>query len=246
MADEKDSALQALERTVEGLESQMREQIARTRAGATTMLVFGIVVVVCVGIVFFKFGGEMKEAMKPESVVQSIHGFMGDRAQMEEMIDQVKQEVKGNMPQYVTQLRLRTMDQLPAARRNIEAAVAAKVDEFCVAFDKNVDEMFTALLEEQREKLGPFVEVAAAEGPQKHLPLENALREAMDDFVGPMLDETMREFDRELAVVETHLDRLSEEPLGPDEQWERETVERFLIWLDDLFAGVEGAASPDA
>ncbi len=54
MADATDARVQEVERSVESLESQVRAQIARTKAGARAILIIGIIIIIATFVYMFK------------------------------------------------------------------------------------------------------------------------------------------------------------------------------------------------
>jgi hypothetical protein len=233
MADEKISGPQELERGVEALESQVREQIARTRNGATIMLVFGIVIVLLIGTSLLVYGGMMRDLMVPENLVQTMDGLLGPDEAVIEGIGTLKESTKKKMPTYVADARKALLRAMPDVRKGIEKRVAEKVDEFGLKFDAKVDQLFKDLVAQNRKHLLAFVEAAASDDDSRVLEADLTL--ALEELIGSDLDKVMVKFDRKMILVESKLANLSGAKLSKDEEFEREAIVKMLLWIDGLF-----------
>ena len=232
MADEKAGSVQELERSVETLESQMREQIARTRAGATTSLIVGIIIVAIIGIIYFTYGGGIKEAMEPDYLVEALSG-MADEPLMD-LVDGLEGTLKKDAPANVTQLRGELMKQVPGLRKQIEDVAVAKIDEAATTLDKKADEIVDEILAAQKKELTELIEVAVQK--QSAEPLEKAFRKSLEDLIGREMDDMLKKFHREMGAIEIKLDRLLRpvDQLGDEEKFERQCIEKMLIYIDDI------------
>jgi len=238
MADDNAARVQELERSVESLESQLREQIARTRAGATTIIVVGILLVVVLLIVFYKFVniGEIRKSMEPQNLVDSLVGATDADARISEIIKQMEQRALEGKTEVVTNLRERLMAQLPAARERLVALAEDQISQLSKTLDEKVDGIVQEILAEHQKELGDFIEAAKHKDAQRLL--EEQFTRSLEELIGPSLDEYILNYNRWMGALDARLARLSqpEERLSPDERFEKQAIVKVLTFIDDLTA----------
>jgi len=236
MADDTAARIQELERSVDSLESQLREQIARARAGATTVIVVGIILVVVLLIVFYKFVniGEIRKTMEPQNLVDSLVGVADADARISDLIKQMEERALQAKTEVVTSLRERLMAQLPVARERLIALAEDQISQLSDQLDKKVDSIVQEVIAEHQKELGDFIEAAKDKDAQQLL--EQEFTRSLEELIGPSLDEYLLNYNRWMGVLNAKLDRLSlpDDQLSPDERFEKEAIVRVLTFIDDL------------
>lgn len=242
MAEDK-AQLQDLERSVETLESRMREQIARTRAGGTTTLVVGIILLAALVIVMFSYVniGEIKETMEPQNLLDSVVGLTDLDTKIDEALETAESELKARAPETVAQVREKLMEGIPAVRRQLEEAA----DEYIAKMATDLDSQATKIMDElfalHKQELGDFVGAVAQKGNTDAV--GTALKDALDSLIGPALDENLREFNLYMDDYERQVKGLlaAKKPLRDDREFWCEAAVRMLIAMDDFLMEEEKA-----
>lgn len=242
MAEDK-AQLQELERSVETLESRMREQIARTRAGGTTTLVVGIILLAALVITMFTYVsiGEIKEAMKPKSMVEAAVGLTDIEAKIDAALETAEEELKAKAPEAMVQVREKLMEGIPAVRQRLEEAA----DEYIAKMSADLDRQATRIMDElftmHKQELGDFVGAVAQKG--NTAAVEKALKDALEGLIGPALDENMKEFNLYMDDYERQVKGLlaARKPLREDREFWCEAAVRMLIGMDEFLKEEEKA-----
>ncbi len=232
MGEEKTGSVQEMERSVETLESQVREQIARARAAATTVLVVGIIVVAVILIILFTYSGPMKEAMEPGNIVDSVQGLAQDR--IPELVTQVEGQLAEDAPQHVAAVRREMMNRLPQVRMQIEQAADQQIEKYSNELETRVESVIDDVIAMHKKELSDIIDAAVASDDPE--PLRVAFRDSMEELIGTKLDEVLPDYEKNIRLVKYRVERLSqpEERLSPDEKFEKECVQRMLIYIDDF------------
>ena len=232
MAEDSAGRVQELERSMEALESQMREHVARTRAGATTVLVAGIIIVALIFIWVMVFTPQIKTAMEPANIVLVMESKADEG--IAELIVSMEKTMKDNASGNVSEIRRAVMNQVPALRKKLEAVATAQIDKFATDLDKKADSIVDEILRLHKTELTPFVEAAVTKGNAPEL--EKELRKRLEETIGSKMNEVVTQFDRDMAIIEARLDRLlrPEKQLSEDEKFEKQCITKMLVYIDDM------------
>jgi len=234
MADK--AKVQDLERSVETLESQMREQIARTRAGATTTLVVGIILLAVLVIVMFSYVniGEIERAMKPANMIDSVVGLTDVEQKIDSALATAKENLKSDAPKYVAQVRERVVGQIPEAGKRVRALLDGYIDKMADTLKGEATKIMDELYAEHKKELGDFV--AALVQKENVEAVEKSLEDALEGLIGPAVDEHMKQFNRSMDEYEAGVKRLiaAKKPLRADEEFYSELAVRLLIGMDNF------------
>jgi len=239
MAEDK-AKVQDLERSVETLESQMREQIARTRAGATTTLVVGIIMLAVLVIVMFSYVniGEIERAMEPRNMIDSVVGLTDIEQKIDSALATAKEQLKNDAPKYVAQVRERVVAQIPEAGARAQAAMDGYIDKMAGTLKVEATKVMDELYAEHKKELGDFV--AALVQKDNVAEVEKSFRNSLEGLIGPSVDEHLKQFNRRMDEYEAGVKRLidAKRPLRDDNEFYSELAVRLLIGMDN-FLGEE-------
>ncbi len=234
MAEDTAGRVQKLEQSIENLESQVREQIARTRAGATTVLVMGIIVVALILIWLLAIAPKIRKELDPETLVVTVRGLTEVEGKIDDLIASLEASLEASASANVGEARELVMSQIPLVRKELEALATTHIEAFADQIDEKADSIFSEILDQHKLELTPLIEAAVAkEGAEE---LENAFRESLEETIGAKLDETARKFQLDMTLIEMRLDRLSrpDDQLTEDQKFEKQCIQKMLVAIDDF------------
>ena len=231
-----DSKVQELERSVEMLESQMREQIARTRAGATTTLVVGIILLAALVIVMFSYVsiGEIKIAMEPTNMVQAVVGLTDLEAKIDTALATAESELTAKAPETVAQVREELTKRIPDVRKQVEEAADEYIAKLAAELDRHATRIMDEFYAMHKQELGDFV--GAVVQKDNTAAVEEALQDSLEGLIGPALDENLQKFNLYMDDYERQVKQLlaAQKPLRDDREFWCEAAVRMLIGIDDF------------
>jgi len=226
MAEELDGRLKEMERSLETLESQVREQTLRTQSGTRTALVVGIIVIAVLLIWLAFVAVKVKEELEPKQAAETVAAMFTNR------IPRLKDALIEHAPDVVANARQMVVSDIPVARKWAEKKSLALLDVFGDRLEDKVNEMVGKIVEAHRAELQPLIEAAAnADNAAK---LQEIFRTSMEDLFGQELDEVLQDFNASMTGIGHRLDRykLPDAQLSPDEQLEKTVLIGIMSVLD--------------
>ena len=119
MADAQDGRVDEMEKSLGALQTEMREQIARTRVNTRVVLIVGLVVVVIIIGYLMWLTSKIKEAADPKLVAEDVMRYASEKAPAVE--EQLKQSLMKSAPANVKAMEDMLLQQLPDLRQKAVA-----------------------------------------------------------------------------------------------------------------------------
>jgi len=232
MADDADRRSQEIGNAVDTLETQIREQIARTRSGTTAILVIGLILIVIVFAVLTSLTSRLKEAFEPEYLAEAAVGLAAERVPL--VVEALEAEMKKDPQERVGKLKTAILDGIPRLRREADRKFAALIDDLAQQLDEKIDQAVGETLETLKPEVEPLIEAAKAKGNWE--PLAEAFEKGLDDLISAKADEVTVEFDRSMTELDMHLDRLlkDEKDMTDAEKFQKNIVTAMLVFMCDV------------
>jgi hypothetical protein len=226
MAEELAGRLKEMEKSLEALESQVREQTLRTQSGTRTVLVVGIIVIAVLFVWLAFVAVWIKDEMKPEKAAETVAAMVSNN------IPALKAALVEHAPDVVANARQMVVSDIPRAREWAEEKSLALVDVFGDRLEDKMNGMVGKIIETHRAELQPLIEAAAT--PGNAAKLQEIFRTSMEDMFGQQLDEVLQDFNASMTGVEHRLDRykLPDAQLSPDEQLEKAILSGMMSVLN--------------
>lgn len=236
MADDADRRSQEIGNAVDTLETQIREQIARTRSGTTAILVIGLILIVFVFAVLTNLTNRLREAFEPEFLAEAGVGLAGERMPL--VVEALEAEVKKDPRERVGKLITAVMGEIPRLRKDADRRFAALIDDLAKQLDEKIDEAVGETLTTIEPEVKPLIEAARAKGNWE--PLAKAFEKGLDDLITAKADEVTVEFDRSMSELDVHLDRLlkDEKDMTDAEKFQKDIVTAMLVFMCDVLETV--------
>jgi len=231
MAEELGGRVQEIEKSVDGLESQMRAQIARTQSGTRAVLVIGIIIIAIIFIYMTWLSAKVKDLTDPSDLAMMIEVKISE--EIPEVLDELEKSLTGSASSNVEYILDDLLERLPLLREQAEEAVGKLVDQFAADLDQKVDDIVAEMLKMKKMELDPLIEAAAAKGETEAL--EAAFKESLEASIGDRMDEALRDYNAHMTAIERRLDRLMlpDAKLTSEERLEKEVIAAILIFIDD-------------
>jgi hypothetical protein len=226
MAEELDGRLKEMEKSLEALESQVREQTLRTQSGTRTVLVVGIIIIAVLFVWLGYVAMRLRAELQPKQAAETVAAMFTNR------LPALKDALIEHAPDVVANARQMAVSDIPVAREWAEKKSLALVDVFGDKLEDKVNETVGKIVETHRAELQPLIEAAAT--PGNAAKLQEIFRTSMEDMFGQQLDEVLQNFNASMTGVEHRLDRykLPDAQLSPDEQLEKTVLSGMMSVLD--------------
>ena len=225
-----------MEKSIETLEVQLREQMAHARTATRSVRVIGIILVAIVFGILTWIYSEIKVYSEPKEVAIIVSGIVYPK--LDSLLDDMEETLGANAPEYVAQMGDALFENLATLRKHGVNAINGRVDRLAHDLEGRAVEMGDELAEEHKETLIAVFEAAKVEGNDEAI--AEALKEPLEDLIGIQLNVHLKEFDAYLAKVEAYLDRLDKphEELAKVDKVQKDAVTWVLITVADLLEGM--------
>jgi hypothetical protein len=237
MAEELDGRLKEMERSLETLESHVREQTLRTQSGTRITLVVGIILIAALFVWLGWLSVRIKAELQPKQAARTVAALVSNK------IPALKAALIEHAPDVVANARQMVVSDIPAVREWAETKSLALVDEYSQKLEDKANEMVGRIVEAHRADLQPLIEAVSTAGNAAKL--QETFRKSMEDLFGQQLDDVLKDFNASMTGIEHRLDRykLPDEQLTPDEQLQK-TILIAVISMVDQAIQEPAAAKP--
>ena len=243
MAEEREDSVQEIESSLDALESQLRAQIARARAGGRAMLVIGIIVIAIIFGYMTWLTKMVRDVADPVGLLDIAEAKVVEHK--EEALKNLEAALIEKAPEYVALATERIESAIPLLREQARKAATAAIDLLADELEAKIDGVVAEVIAMHEEELRPLIETAAAEGGAEKL--EEAFEESMEILIGKKLDEVLLQFDRALMIVDLELDRLDKplEDLSLEQVMLKEMVTTILYAINDIVSSADASGTVD-
>ena len=228
MADELDGRIQEVERSLTTLESQVREQLARTQSGTRTMLVVGIILIAIIFVYLTILTSRLKPLTDPKELARDVQDMTSAH-----IMPSLEKSLKDAAPEIVQNLREEAVAAIPAVGKMAESKALSFMDQMADKLSAGTDEYVQKMLQKHAAELKPLVQAAATPGDPEELRKE--FTKDLDALIGGQVDGLLNNFDGAMDMVQHRVDRLllPDKQLTADERLEKEMVTSLMFFLND-------------
>jgi len=244
MAEELDGRIQEVERSLTTLESQVREQLARTQSGTRTMLVVGIILIAIIFTYLIILTSKLKPLADPKELAKDVQDMTSAH-----IMPALEKSLREAAPEIVQNAREEAVAAIPAVSKMAEAKALSFMDDLADKLSAGTDQIVGKMLQAHAAELKPLVQAAATPGNADVLKKE--FTKDLEELIGWQVDNSLNDFEGAMDVVQHRLDRLllPDKQLTPDERLEKDMVTSLMFFLDETLtvpAPVPSAAARDA
>jgi hypothetical protein len=141
----------SLKERLQRLEQDLIRQRQRTNATTTLTAIVGIIVLIAVGIYFGIGYTQIKWAIEPDRVVETLGQKLDDNIPV--VRKQLEDEIKKSAPQWAATLSKEALGQLPVARQQLERLTTQYLDENLQNTQSMTEEHFRSFLTKNKADL---------------------------------------------------------------------------------------------
>ena len=231
MADGTEARVQEVERSVESLESQVRAQIARTKAGARAVLIIGIIIIIATVVYMTIITNVARKVFEPKGLVDMAEVRIQE--EIPGFVETLGESLISQADSNVASMREQVVAQIPVLVERAEGLAGDAIDRLADELEAKVGDVVSEVLEMKKVELDPLINAASVPGNDEMLRV--AFQEGMEVIVGQKLDEVMLKFDRTMRHLDWRLDMLNQPvaKLTPDQMLRKEAIATILTFIDD-------------
>ena len=225
-----------LEKSVEQLETQMREQIARARSSTRAVRVIGIILIAIVFGILSWLYSELKPYAEPKFAAETITGLAS--GQLEPALEKLEKDLTADAPARVEELGGILMAQLPEIRKSMERIVNGRMDALADDLTNEVQKMAEQLAKDHTDVVKEVFAAAKTKG--NDAAIAKALEESLANDIAPHADKVLGEFYDYMKEFEAELDRLNkpDKLLNKEDRIKKTWIQAVLSTLADLIEGM--------
>ncbi len=230
MADDTEARVQEVERSVESLESQVRAQIARTKAGARAVLIIGIIIIIAIFIYMSWISKKAGEVFEPIGLVDMMEVRV--QAELPAAVQKLEVSLKSQAGEHVAALRKQVVAQIPVLAQKAEELAVDAIDRLADELEAKVGDVVSEVLEMKKVERDPLINAASVPGNDEKLRV--AFQEGMEVLVGQKLDEVLQRFESTMLALNWRLDMLNQPvaKLTPEQMLQQEAIATILTFID--------------
>jgi len=240
MADAQESRLDEMERSLGAIQTDMREQIARTRVNTRVVLIVGLIVVVIVIAYMSWLFGKMKDFADPRGLADDIMRIASEKAP--DLAKQLGESLKKNAVENVKKMEEMALRNLPDLRAKAIALAKEQLTKNAPQLRKYAIEQGRAYLKENAQKVRQQLATAGKEYAMNLLDQLPDLREKAWKTIHTALDQIpeIRKKAEDAAIAST--EGLTE---TLDKQADAIVDELLTKKLEELRPLIQQASAPD-
>ncbi|HOX37431.1 MAG TPA: hypothetical protein PL033_05515 [Candidatus Brocadiia bacterium] len=233
--------LKNLEKSVQDVGARVDGMLSAVTSSNRTVILLGVVAFVVVfGYLHWLFRNYQQKVFNPKWIASTADEIA--QAQLPALAGELEERLKEAAPDVAKSVVKNAIEGVPVLRQELQKATEEQLDKAVGQIMNDLDAMISQVIEEHKADIREAVK--SLDDPEKTKKLQADIEASMRKLIEEDFRQELTEYLRIMKALQKKLRRLREsEKLNPEEQFEKEALTTFAIFLRQSM--VESGVDPN-